>query len=348
MNKTTHKLKESLNKDRVIHNKKGDYIQADTVGKLVILAIVLFLVMPVITIYAINSNVDGKLSELKVSIESLNNNKGYSQAIKSVSDSVYMIIKHPVEPQDTANMGSIYTDSKNVSWKKGTGFAVSRDGWILTAKHVVDNADDIRVVSYENGKEETYSILYIQQDGVLDLAILKINKTTKSVTIYDVGEKFPAGSKVGFIGFPSDKDGAKIAHDATISYGDYGDSGFPIYNVHAFVNGGHSGGPVFLADSGEVIGFITSRAKASNLPDGEYTKEYVYLSKLPQEDQTLLFLANMFNRQTEMFNRQTEMYNLLKTEVSDKTQMGVGVVIGINRATVESMIERGRDKLNQK
>jgi len=301
-----------------------------------------FIVSSIITVFAINSSIE----ELKSSIDSLNNNKGYSEAIRSVSESVYMIIKRPLDPDDSANTGSIYIDSQNLSWSKGAGFAVSDDGWIITAKHVVDNAEEVMIISYENGKEE-YPLRHITRHTVLDLAILKIDKVTKPVTINDAVNKLPRGYKVGFIGFPSEAEGAKIAHDATISYGAYQDNGFPIYNIHAFVNKGHSGGPVFLADGGGIIGFITSRAKASNLPHAEFSSEYVDINALPQDDTTLLFLANLFNRQTEMFNRQTEMYNLLRTEVSDKTQMGVGVVIGLNKATVDNLIKDGKEFLEK-
>ena len=49
-------------------------IQSDNIGKLVILVIVLYFIIWVIIIYAINFNVDRRVSELKVSIDSLNNN----------------------------------------------------------------------------------------------------------------------------------------------------------------------------------------------------------------------------------------------------------------------------------
>ena len=276
----------------------------------------------------------------------MNNNKGYSEAIKTVSDSVVMIIKRPVTPEDTVNMDAIYLDSQNLSWTKGTGFAVTEDGWIVTAKHVIDNANDIQVISYKNGQEETHSVQYVSKDNLLDLAIVKINKTTKPVKIYYGGEKLPEGYKIGFIGFPSDEKGAKIAHDGTISYAEYGKSGFPVYNVHAFVNSGHSGGPVFLADTGEVIGFVTSRIRASNLPVAEYSSnKKIEINSLPQDQPALILLAQIFNQQSDMYNRQSEMYNILRTEVSDKTQMGVGIVIGINKATVDDMLNEGRKNL---
>ena len=72
--------------------KEGDYLKADTVGKVLVVAIILFVISPIATVLAVNHSIESQISGLKDSINGLSNNQAFSESIDKVSDSVYMII----------------------------------------------------------------------------------------------------------------------------------------------------------------------------------------------------------------------------------------------------------------
>ena len=53
----------------------------------------------------------------------------------------------------------------------GTGFIITRDGYILTCHHVVEDAAEIKIAMGEN----IYSAKLVRDDPNNDLALLKIN-----------------------------------------------------------------------------------------------------------------------------------------------------------------------------
>src|SRR5688500_9148614 len=60
----------------------------------------------------------------------------------------------------------------------GSGVIVTRDGYILTNNHVVDNAEKVRVVVGEEGEE--FDAKVVGTDPKTDIAVLKIESKDKS------------------------------------------------------------------------------------------------------------------------------------------------------------------------
>ncbi|PKM87052.1 MAG: peptidase S1, partial [Firmicutes bacterium HGW-Firmicutes-12] len=58
----------------------------------------------------------------------------------------------------------------------GSGFIISKDGYILTNNHVVEGADEVKV--YLTDRNEPYVAKIIGADASLDLAVLKIEVDT--------------------------------------------------------------------------------------------------------------------------------------------------------------------------
>jgi serine protease Do len=84
----------------------------------------------------------------------------------------------------------------------GSGVVVSPDGYILTANHVVDGADEIKVkVTSANGDKE-YSAKIIGTDPPTDVAVLKINaRDLPAITLGD-SDQLEVGDIVLAIGDP--------------------------------------------------------------------------------------------------------------------------------------------------
>jgi serine protease Do len=82
----------------------------------------------------------------------------------------------------------------------GSGVIVSPDGYILTANHVIDGADEIKVALASGGKEFTAKV--IGSDPPTDIGVLKISaQDLPAITIAD-SDKLEVGDVVLAIGNP--------------------------------------------------------------------------------------------------------------------------------------------------
>lgn len=142
----------------------------------------------------------------------------------------------------------------------GSGFVISKDGYVITNSHVVDEADEVIVTLYNR---KTYKARIIGRDQKLDLALLRIrdkdgsvptdlvasvmgdsSKTRIAEPVFAVGNPFGLGHSV--------TTGIISAKNRTIGVG-------PLDNflqTDASINPGNSGGPLFNL-KGEVIGINT-------------------------------------------------------------------------------------------
>jgi len=82
----------------------------------------------------------------------------------------------------------------------GSGVIVSVDGYILTANHVVDGADDVKVGLASGGKEFTAKV--IGTDKATDVAVLKIDATDLPAIAITDSDKLEVGDVVLAIGNP--------------------------------------------------------------------------------------------------------------------------------------------------
>ncbi|SFR07166.1 S1C family serine protease [Desulfoscipio geothermicus] len=141
----------------------------------------------------------------------------------------------------------------------GSGFIISKDGYILTNAHVVDGATEINV--YLSNKEKALTAKIIGSDAELDLAVLKV-KAGGELPHLTLGDSDAArvGEWVIAIGNP-------YGLDHTVTTGVISAKGRPVQveNRHfknllqtdASINPGNSGGPL-LNLAGQVIGINTA------------------------------------------------------------------------------------------
>jgi serine protease Do len=133
----------------------------------------------------------------------------------------------------------------------GTGFILTKDGYICTNHHVVDKMDSVTVMV--NGKE--YKAEIIGSDQLTDIALLKIkgDNNFKPVFLGD-SDKVKIGDMSIAIGNP-------FGLDKTITSGiisatgrkEIDNIGLSHIQTDASINPGNSGGPLINID-GEVIG----------------------------------------------------------------------------------------------
>jgi S1-C subfamily serine protease len=145
----------------------------------------------------------------------------------------------------------------------GAGVVVSADGAILTALHVVDGADTIRV-SFADGTEASAKVA--EQEAASDTAVLTASSLPRVVVPAVLGGAPQVGDEVFPLGHPlgltqSLSGGVVSAVDRSIRVGS-GRTLEGLIQFDAAVNPGNSGGPLLNRD-GQVVGIVTGLANPS-------------------------------------------------------------------------------------
>jgi len=134
----------------------------------------------------------------------------------------------------------------------GSGFIIDAGGFVVTNNHVIENADEITVITHDN---EEFKAKLIGTDEKTDLALLKI-EAGKPLPFVNWGNSDATriGDWVVAIGNPFGLGGTVTAgivsaRQRDINAGPYDD----FLQTDASINRGNSGGPMFNMD-GEVVG----------------------------------------------------------------------------------------------
>lgn len=136
----------------------------------------------------------------------------------------------------------------------GSGIMIGRDGYILTNNHVIANGGAFYSVRIENDENVYTTDEIVKYNAVLDLAIIRIDRTLSPLAVYPGGKELVRGQKVVAIGSP-------LGMFNSVSDGII--SGFRSFDDVAMiqftapVSHGSSGGAL-LNMMGEVIGIITA------------------------------------------------------------------------------------------
>jgi serine protease Do len=176
----------------------------------------------------------------------------FSKQFRQADPSVVVIMTQEKTPVLTRE-GVRHTRAKGI----GTGVIISADGLILTAAHVVDTADKIKVMLKDERKRSAHVIASV---GTADLALIQMEDAPADLTFVPLGDssKIDIGEQVFVIGTPYGLD-----HTLTVGYlsgrrimqnTPYGDIEF--LQTDAAINQGNSGGPLF-SRKGKLIGIVS-------------------------------------------------------------------------------------------
>lgn len=149
---------------------------------------------------------------------------------------------------------------ENSQSSMGSGFVISKDGYVITNNHVIDQADEVVVTLLDR---KSYKARVVGRDDKLDLALLRIRDKDGSVpaglqpiTMGD-SSKVRIAEPIFAVGNPfglqhTVTTGIISAKNRTIGVGPLDD----FLQTDASINPGNSGGPLFNF-KGEVIGINT-------------------------------------------------------------------------------------------
>ena len=153
---------------------------------------------------------------------------------------------------------------QTTSAASGSGFIISKDGYILTNHHVIEDSTSITVSFYDGSSKEAKLIGY---DASNDIAVLKVEADDLTPVILGNSNNLNVGDSVVAIGNPlgeltfSLTAGAVSALDreVTISNG----TAMRLIQTDCAINSGNSGGALFNL-YGEVVGITNAKYSSSS------------------------------------------------------------------------------------
>ena len=138
----------------------------------------------------------------------------------------------------------------------GSGFIIDKEGYIITNNHVIDNAEKIKIILFD---DTSFEAKVIGKDPKTDVALLKINpKDTKLKAVkFGDSNNLRVGDWVMAIGNPFGFGGTVTAGIVSARGRNIGGSYDDYIQTDASINKGNSGGPLFDME-GNVVGINTA------------------------------------------------------------------------------------------
>jgi serine protease Do len=179
---------------------------------------------------------------------------------------VFIRVEEVEDPAESdINYVNSYKNNLFPHTRRGSGFFVSADGYIMTSAHLASGATKI-IVSFDRGKELEATL--VGTDAATDVAILKVEGQDFFYLPFGNSDGLEIGEWVTAVGLPNKLE-TSLTLGVVSSRGrqnlqisDFED----LLQTDAAINQGNSGGPL-LNLNGEVIGMNTSILSQS----GEYT-----------------------------------------------------------------------------
>lgn len=199
----------------------------------------------------------------------------------------------------------------------GTGFLVSKNGYIITCYHVISDAHTIKI----RLGDETLTAQYVEGDKYNDLALIKVNGNFPALA-FSPERSAKMGQEVFTIGYPNpgvQGINAKLTKGTVSSLSGFQDD-LRLYQISTPVQPGNSGGPL-LDNNGNIIGVIVAMLDAKivfqlsgSLPQNvNYAVKGTYalalLNMLPEmaDAMPVPSKANSFEKAVEMAQKSTVM-----------------------------------------
>ncbi len=154
--------------------------------------------------------------------------------------------------------GQRYYQQPRENIASGSGVIISEDGYIITNRHVINNAEEIEVVLND---KRTYNAQILGEDPSSDLALLKIKENNLNFLEFDNSNNLKIGEWVLAIGNPYNLNStvtAGIISAKSRKINILNDGGIEAFiQTDAAINSGNSGGAL-VNTRGKLIGINTA------------------------------------------------------------------------------------------
>ena len=183
----------------------------------------------------------------------------------------------------------------------GSGFFIDRNGLVMTAYHVIDGADRIRITMPDSAVYEVMSVVGF--DAARDLAVVKIGISREIPYLTFETEGVTPGEVVYTFGSTLDRLEGIFSSGVVASGLATGDAGISEFRYTCSVPAGNSGAPILNAH-GKVIGIVTRGFTA-----GASLHTATYIGEAEQLDMS-------YDRSVDAFFEDTEYYRIKWGEVT--------------------------------
>lgn len=251
------KLGKNINGDG--NMKKGNRI----IKTLEIIAITILIFCFIVLVYCVYISITKEkeyVNEYRAETMSVNK-KESDKATEDISNLIENVNNSVVGISKLKSKGStIFLEDGATNLGLGTGFIVSKDGYIVTNQHVSGEKNSASYVTLEDGRN--YKANVVWADGDLDLSVIKINADNLSYLNLGDSDQIKVAQQVYAIGNPIGYEfqrtvtsGIISGLDRTIKLEENEKNYYmeDLIQTDATINPGNSGGPL-IDESGNVIG----------------------------------------------------------------------------------------------
>ncbi|MDD3346704.1 trypsin-like peptidase domain-containing protein [Oscillibacter sp.] len=212
-------------------------------------------------VWAVGGGSDGSDTSVNVS------NRPVTQvAIKSVDGKSAMTdaevyasnVNSVVSINVTGTSGTNFFGQAVQTASAGSGFVLTKDGYIVTNYHVVKDADTVKATMY-NG--DTYDAKFIGGDEDYDIAVIKVDAAELPAVTLGDSDKLNVGDHVLAVGNPLGELTFSMSGGMVSSVNraiNVSGTPFNMIQTDASINPGNSGGPLFN-QYGEVMGIVSAK-----------------------------------------------------------------------------------------
>lgn len=162
----------------------------------------------------------------------------------------------------TTSINTNFFGYQTTSAASGSGFIITSDGYIVTNYHVVEDANEIKVTTFDDTSYEAELVGYDESN---DIAVLKVDASGLSPVVLGDSDKMSVGDSVVAIGNPlgeltfSLTTGSISALNRKITINN---TAMNLIQTDCAINSGNSGGALFNS-YGEVIGITNAKYSGS-------------------------------------------------------------------------------------
>ncbi|MDD6190532.1 MAG: trypsin-like peptidase domain-containing protein [Firmicutes bacterium] len=146
----------------------------------------------------------------------------------------------------------------------GSGVIISKDGYIMTNNHVIEDASKITVTTR---KGTSYDATVIGSDSMNDVAVIKVKASDLSPVTYGNSDQIQVGDMAVAIGNPLGQLGGTVTAgiiSATDRELTIDGSTMKLLQTDSSINPGNSGGGLFN-DDGQLIGLVVAKSSGSDV-----------------------------------------------------------------------------------
>ncbi|MBO4483872.1 MAG: trypsin-like peptidase domain-containing protein [Lachnospiraceae bacterium] len=185
-------------------------------------------------------------------------------SVKSVTNGKEMSAAEIYEANVNATVGittsvtTNYWGYRTTSAASGSGFILTADGYIVTNYHVIEDASEIKVTTFD---DKSYSAKLVGYDENNDLAVLKIEATGLQAVVLGDSDQLRVGDSVVAIGNPLGELTFSLTHGAVSALNrkiTISNNAMTLIQTDCAINSGNSGGALFNS-YGEVIGITNAK-----------------------------------------------------------------------------------------